>query len=64
MLNSALLLSTASRHLLAIPSQRRLKSVLKYLFDETEFLAPYGEYSSLHLCCPHFVVWCDRSVPT
>jgi hypothetical protein len=28
--------------LLSIPTQERLESLLKYLFDETEFLSPYG----------------------
>jgi len=31
-----------SRRLLAIPSRERLGRVLKYLFDENEFLSPYG----------------------
>jgi hypothetical protein len=30
------------RRLLAIPSQERLERVLRYLFDESEFLAPHG----------------------
>jgi hypothetical protein len=30
------------RRLLAIPSQERLQSVLRYLLDENEFLSPYG----------------------
>ena len=30
------------RRLLAIPSRRRLMSVLKYVLDENEFLSPYG----------------------
>jgi glycogen debranching enzyme len=30
------------RHLLAIPSEPRLRRILKYLLDEREFLAPYG----------------------
>jgi len=30
------------RHLLAIPSSRRLRRVLGYLLDEREFLSPYG----------------------
>ena len=29
-------------HLLAIPSPEKLRSVLKYLLDEKEFLSPYG----------------------
>ncbi len=29
-------------HLLAIPSPEKLRSVLKYLLDEDEFLSPYG----------------------
>ncbi len=30
------------RYLLAIPSRERLERVLRYLFDEKEFLSPYG----------------------
>ncbi len=30
------------RHLLAIPSEPRLKRILAYLLDEREFLSPYG----------------------
>jgi hypothetical protein len=30
------------RRLLAIPSRERLERVLKYVFDEEEFLSPYG----------------------
>jgi hypothetical protein len=30
------------RRLLAIPSRERLQRVLKYVFDENEFLSPYG----------------------
>ncbi len=33
---------TADRRLLAIPSRERLERVLKYVFDEKEFLSPYG----------------------
>lgn len=32
----------AGRHLLAIPSRERLERMLRYLFDEAEFLSPYG----------------------
>ncbi len=32
----------AGRRLLAIPSQARLERVLRYVFDEREFLSPYG----------------------
>jgi hypothetical protein len=32
----------AGRHLLAIPSRERLARVLRYVFDETEFLSPHG----------------------
>ena len=32
----------ARRHLLAIPSRERLERVLSVLFDEDEFLSPYG----------------------
>ncbi len=35
--------SEKQRHrLLAIPSERRLKKILAYLFDESEFLSPHG----------------------
>jgi len=34
--------SAAGRRLLAIPSKERLQRVLKYVFDEKEFLSPYG----------------------
>ena len=30
------------QHLLAIPSRERLERVLRYVFDEDEFLSPYG----------------------
>ncbi len=30
------------QHLLAIPSRQRLARVLRYVFDEAEFLSPYG----------------------
>lgn len=30
------------RHLLAIPTRERLERVLRYVFDEKEFLSPYG----------------------
>ncbi|MBC2606609.1 MGH1-like glycoside hydrolase domain-containing protein [Pelagicoccus albus] len=33
---------TTSNLLLAIPSEDRLRSLLSYLFDESEFLSPYG----------------------
>jgi hypothetical protein len=33
---------TAGRHMLAIPSRARLERVLRYVFDENEFLSPYG----------------------
>ena len=32
----------AGRRLLAIPTRERLERVLKYVFDEKEFLSPYG----------------------
>lgn len=32
----------AGRHLLAIPSRERLARVLRYVFDEAEFLSPHG----------------------
>ncbi|MCB9451332.1 MAG: glucosidase [Anaerolineaceae bacterium] len=31
-----------SAHLFAIPKQERLRSVLRYMLDENEFLSPYG----------------------
>ena len=31
-----------ARYLLAIPSEERLRRVLRYLFDENEFLSPFG----------------------
>ena len=34
--------ATRGRRLLAIPSQERLLRVLRYVFDENEFLSPYG----------------------
>ncbi|HTL58551.1 MAG TPA: hypothetical protein VL361_22885 [Candidatus Limnocylindrales bacterium] len=34
--------SGVGRRLLAIPSRERLERVLRYLFDENEFLSPYG----------------------
>ena len=37
------------RRLLAIPSRERLTSVLRYVLDESEFLAPYGVRRSLAL---------------
>jgi hypothetical protein len=40
----------AGRRLLAIPSQARLERVLQYVFDEREFLSPYGirSMSAIH----------------
>jgi len=32
----------SGRHLLAIPSRERLERVLRYVFDEREFLSPHG----------------------
>jgi hypothetical protein len=34
--------SAVGRRLLAIPSRERLERVLRYVFDEREFLSPYG----------------------
>ncbi len=34
--------SATGRRLLAIPSRERLERVLRYVFDEREFLSPYG----------------------
>jgi hypothetical protein len=41
--------------LLAIPSRERLERVLKYLFDESEFLSPYGvrSLSKFHAAHPY-----------
>ena len=57
-------------HLLAIPSKDRLESVLKYLLDENEFLAPYGIRSLSRYHCDHpFVMkvegeeYCVQYVP-
>jgi hypothetical protein len=46
--------------LLAIPSQERLERVLRYLFDESEFLAPHGmrALSRFHRDRP-FTLSCD-----
>ncbi len=54
----SLMLSTDSktedRALLAIPSRAKLERVLKYVFDENEFLSPYGirSLSKYHLDNP------------
>jgi hypothetical protein len=47
--------ATNSRRLLAIPSRERLVRVLRYLFDESEFLSPYGirALSRYHLEHPY-----------
>jgi hypothetical protein len=34
--------TAVGRHLLAIPSRHRLERMLRYIFDENEFLSPYG----------------------
>ncbi len=34
--------ASGARYLLAIPARKRLERVLAYLFDEDEFLSPYG----------------------
>jgi hypothetical protein len=46
--------ATAGRRLLAIPSRERLERVLRYVFDEKEFLSPYGvrSMSKIHEACP------------
>ncbi len=48
------------RRLLAIPSRERLVRVLQYIFDESEFLSPYGVrgLSRRHAAEP-FVFWAD-----
>jgi hypothetical protein len=45
------------RRLLAIPSRQRLERVLQYLFDEREFLSPYGirSLSAIHREHPFIV---------
>jgi hypothetical protein len=50
----------AGRRLLAIPSHERLERVLRYLFDENEFLAPHGlrALSRYHHDRP-FTLWAD-----
>jgi hypothetical protein len=42
------------RHLLAIPSEPRLRRILGYLLDESEFLSPYGirSLSKYHVAHP------------
>ena len=47
--------NTAGRRLLAVPSRRRLESVLCYLLDEREFLSPHGvrSLSRVHLEHPY-----------
>ncbi|HYW78607.1 MAG TPA: glucosidase, partial [Thermoguttaceae bacterium] len=42
-------------HLLAIPSRQRLERVLRYVFDENEFLSPFGirSLSKFHLDNPY-----------
>jgi hypothetical protein len=42
-------------YLLAVPSQERLRRVLKYILDEKEFLSPYGirSLSRIHLEHPY-----------
>jgi hypothetical protein len=46
---------THPHRLLAIPSRPRLERVLRYLFDESEFLSPYGirSLSRVHLEHPY-----------
>jgi hypothetical protein len=50
----------AGHRLLAIPSRERLERVLRYVFDESEFLAPHGlrSLSRYHRDRP-FVLWAD-----
>ena len=49
-----------AQYLLAIPSQERLVRVLRYLFDENEFLSPFGirSLSRFHRDHP-FSFWMD-----
>jgi Glycosyl hydrolase family 63 C-terminal domain len=46
--------ATPGRRLLAIPSKERLERVLRYVFDENEFLSPYGirSMSKIHEANP------------
>jgi len=46
---------TSEHRLLALPSRERLERVLRYLFDENEFLSPYGvrSLSRYHLDHPY-----------
>ncbi len=49
-----------ARYLLAIPSRERLTRVLQYLFDENEFLSPFGIRSLSRFHKEHPVsVWMD-----
>ncbi len=46
--------------LLAIPSRERLERVLRYLLDESEFLAPNGIRALSRFHCEHpFMLWAD-----
>jgi hypothetical protein len=50
----------SGRRLLAIPSRERLERVLRYLLDESEFLAPHGIRAlSRHHRDRPFVLWAD-----
>ncbi|MBX3356941.1 MAG: glucosidase [Phycisphaeraceae bacterium] len=50
-----------NHRLLAIPSRQRLESVLRYLFDESEFLSPYGVRSVSKFHEAHPFVTQDRA---
>lgn len=52
------------RRLLAIPSRQRLERVLQYLFDEREFLSPYGirSLSAIHREHPFIVHYANAEL--
>jgi hypothetical protein len=54
--------SEHTQFLLAIPTQKRLQRVLKYLLDEKEFLSPHGirSLSRIHLEHPYVFNYADK----